>query len=61
MFNKKFFILTIFLIALLSISVVSAEDSADSVLVVDDSVVLEENVEDATVLDESLENIETSD
>ena len=61
MFNKKFFILTIFLIALLSISVVSAEDSADSVLVVDDSVVLEENVEDAAVLDESLENIETND
>ena len=61
MFNKKFCILTLFLIALLSISVVSAEDSADSVLTVDDSVVLEENIDAAPVLDESIEKFEASD
>lgn len=61
MFNKKFCILTLFLIALLSISVVSAEDSADSVLAVDDSTVIEESIEAEPVLDESIENIEASD
>lgn len=61
MINKKFFIFTLFLIALVSISVVSAEDSVDSVLAVEDSAVLEENIGDAAVLDESLENIGASD
>ena len=61
MFNKKFCILAIFFIALLSISVVSAEDSTDSVLTVDDSPILEDSIEEAAVLDESVENIETSD
>lgn len=53
MINKKFFILAIFLIALLSISVVSAEDSAD-VLVLEDSsedIVLNEENSDLKLSD----------
>ena len=48
MFDKKFFILAIFLIALLSISVVSADDSADAIVLEDsdsDIVLNEENTD----------------
>ena len=52
MFNKKFCILTLFLIALLSISVVSAEDSADAIVL--------ENSDADIVLNEENSNLEVS-
>lgn len=64
MFNKKIILLTIILIAILSISVVSAEDSMDPLESVDDSAVDEvvedpvASVDDAALLDESIENVE---
>lgn len=61
MFNKKFCILAIFFIALLSLSVVSAEDSADSIAIADDSIAVDENIEASAELDESFENIQASD
>lgn len=56
LFNGKFMILAIFLVSLLAISAVSAEDNATSdVAISNDEVILNESIDDIDVLEDDNE------